>query len=223
MKLKKQEIIEILKKEISDLTLTPGSLLSEATLTDRFHLSRTPIRDILKQLEKEGYIKIYPQKGSIVSFVDLHSVEQIIYLRTTLEKDIFKNLKNNFTIAMSHQLMSIIKSQEACIQEDDTFHTFLKYDDLFHRTCFKLIGREFLWDLIQHFNVHYLRYRNLNMRNESKLSVLLGEHKTLLSYLQGKEDPEFDIDKHITHHLQSDLNSFEFIEKFESYILLDEN
>lgn len=218
MKLKKLEIIEILKNEISNLTLEPESLLSEATLTERFHLSRTPIRDILKQLEKEGYIKIYPQKGSLVSFIDLHSVEQIIYLRTTLEKDIFKNLQNNFTIAMSHQLMSIIKLQETCIEEGQGFHTFLELDDQFHRTCFKLIGREFLWDLIQNFNVHYLRYRNLNMRNENKLSALLDEHKMLLSYLQKRQPANFDLEQLVTHHLQSDLNSFDFIEKFEKFI-----
>jgi len=221
MKLKKLEIIEILKKEISDLTLKPGNLLSEATLTDRFQLSRTPIRDVLKQLEKEGYIKIYPQRGSIVSYIDLHSVEQIIYLRTTLEKDIFKNLSETFTLAMSHQLMSIIKLQESSIQEDENFHRFLELDDHFHRSCFKLIGREFLWDLIQNFNVHYLRYRNLNMRNQNKLSLLLDEHKQLLTFLQGNTSTDFDLDLLLTHHLQSDLNSFEFIEEFESYILIE--
>lgn len=217
MRLKKSEIIQILKSEILDLTLQPGSFLSEATLTERFHLSRTPIRDILKQLEKEGYIKIYPQKGSIVSYIDLQSVEQIIYLRTTLEKDIFKTLRSNFTITMFHQLMSILKLQETCIQDQTSISSFLVHDDNFHRTCFKYVGREFLWDLIQQFNVHYLRYRNLNMRNHNKLTSLIEEHKMLINYFQGNED--MDIDKLITNHLQSDLNSLEFIDEFNDYIL----
>lgn len=217
MKSQKNEIIQILKSEILDLTLQPGSFLSEATLTERFHLSRTPIRDILKQLEKEGYIKIYPQKGSIVSYIDLDSVEQLIYLRTTLERDIFKTLQGNFTMTMSQQLLSILKLQETCIQDQPNISSFLEYDDQFHRTCFKLVGREFLWDLLQQFNVHYLRYRNLNMRNHDKLASLVEEHKRIIRYFQGIED--ISIDDLITHHLQSDLNSLEFIDEFEDYIL----
>ncbi len=217
MKLNKYEIIQQLKQEILDLTLKPGDLLSEALLTERFQLSRTPIRDILKQLESESYIKIYPQRGSLVSYIDLNSVEQLIYLRSTLEKDIFKNLKSDFTLPMSHQLNSILKSQTSCIQDTCDLSYFLKLDDAFHLTCFKYAGREFLWNLIQQFNVHYLRYRNVNMQNHKKLITLVDEHHSILKYLQNSKD--IDINKLITNHLQSDLDTFEFTDKFENYIL----
>ena len=45
----------------------------------------------------EGYIDIYPQRGSLVSFIDLASVEQIIYLRSTLEKEVMKDLSEVIT------------------------------------------------------------------------------------------------------------------------------
>jgi len=217
MKLKKQEIIEILKKEILTLVLKPGDLLSEATLTDRFGLSRTPIRDILKQLESEGYIKIYPQRGSLVSYIDLHSVEQVIYLRSTLEKDIFKSLRLNFSLTMAHKLNSIISAQLSCIQDHDDISRFLEQDDIFHLTCYQLTGHQILWNLMQQVNVHYLRYRNLNMQKHTKLLSLVDEHKALLDYLQGSnEDP---IDSLVSHHLKSDLTAFEFDSEFESFIL----
>lgn len=220
MKLKKQEIIQQLKREILDLTLKPGDLLSEGILTERFQLSRTPIRDILKQLEAEGYIKIYPQRGSIVSYIDLDSVEQIIFLRNTLEKEVFKNLKSGFTLSMAHNLGGILRAQESCIQDKNDLTCFLKQDDIFHQTCFKYAGREFLWDVIQQFNVHYLRYRELNMQQEEKLSELIEEHRTLLKYLQNTED--INIDKLMNHHLQSDLTTFEFTDKFDQFIFHEE-
>ncbi len=74
---KKETIIETLKEEILTLQLKPGTLLSETTLSELFSLSRTPIRDVLKQLSLAGYIDIYPQRGSVVSYIDLDSVEQL--------------------------------------------------------------------------------------------------------------------------------------------------
>ncbi len=59
---KKEAIINQLKTEILNLQLKPGELLSEAILTERFGLSRTPIRDILKQLQAEDYIKYTPKR-----------------------------------------------------------------------------------------------------------------------------------------------------------------
>ncbi|MCH4886925.1 GntR family transcriptional regulator [Acidaminobacter sp. JC074] len=215
MKLSKKDIISQLKKEILELTLKPGDMLSEATLTERFGLSRTPIRDILKQLASEGYVKIYPQRGSLVSYIDLESVEQIVYLRNSLEKEIFRDLRKRITISQKHDLMKILNEQASCIQEK-SLKGFLDYDDEFHRTCFEFAGRLFLWDVIQQFNVHYLRYRSLHMRDYKKLEDLLEEHKSLLNYLNG--DDTMTIEALIHHHLRADEVNLEKSMELNQYI-----
>lgn len=216
---KKEAIINQLKTEILNLQLKPGELLSEAILTERFGLSRTPIRDILKQLQAEDYIKIYPQRGSIVSYINLDSVEQIIYLRHTLEKEIFRDLKAMMTLTMAHRLNTILKEQESCIQVSDPLPCFLEHDDLFHRTCFEFAGRSFLWDIIQQFNVHYIRYRKLHMMEKTKLEKLLNEHRMLLSYLRG--DSSLEIEELMFKHIKADSSSLEFSEKYNDYIQTD--
>ena len=79
---KKKEIMEKLKKAILSLELKPGTIVSETSLSERFNLSRTPIREILKQLSMQGYIDIYPKKGNIVSYIDLESVEQSFFVES---------------------------------------------------------------------------------------------------------------------------------------------
>jgi len=214
MKSKKEEIVEVLKTEILNLTLKPGDLVSEAMLTERFGISRTPIRDILKQLEKEGYIDIFPQKGSKVSYIDLNSVEQIVYLRNSLEKEIFKDLRSRISLSQKHSLAGILAKQASCIQGDNGYNDFLKYDDAFHHNCFIFLGREFLWDIIQQFNVHYLRYRQLNMKSEAKLKALYEEHKVLFNYLKGDD---YVIEDLIHHHLRTDEINSDLADQVESY------
>lgn len=60
----KKEIMAYLKQEILSLELKPGAMISETALSERFQLSRTPIRDVLKQLSLEQYVDIYPKKAT---------------------------------------------------------------------------------------------------------------------------------------------------------------
>ncbi|MHA6530978.1 GntR family transcriptional regulator [Paenibacillus sp. BAC0078] len=212
----KKEIMNQLKDEILSLQLKPGTIISETALSERFQLSRTPIRDILKQLSLEDYINIYPKKGNIVSYIDLESVEQIIYLRYTLEKEIMKELTRGIPLKDLHELNELLLRQLNCIDEPENTESFLKLDDEFHKTLFILAGREFLWGVIQQFNVHYIRYRKLHMLKKDKLKEIQHEHQSLLNYIvQGQKD---EIEELLHHHLRSDINLIDFQEPYAQYI-----
>lgn len=212
----KEEIMNQLKKEILSLQLKPGTIISETALSERFQLSRTPIRDVLKQLSQEDYIHIYPKKGNIVSYINLESVEQIIYLRYTLEKEIMKELSGGIPLKDLHELKDILLRQLQCIDGPEDTEVFLKLDDEFHKTMFVLAGREFLWELIQQFNVHYIRYRKLHMLKKDKLKEIQREHQLMLDYVaQGQVG---EIDELLHHHLRADINFIDFQEPYAQYI-----
>lgn len=61
---------EILRDEILDLTLPPGSPVDEVTLADRFAMSRTPIREALVKLEGEGLVTTLPNRSTVVANID---------------------------------------------------------------------------------------------------------------------------------------------------------
>lgn len=212
----KEQIMKTLKQEILTLTLKPGTILSETILSERFQISRTPLRDVLKQLSLESYIDIYPKKGNLVSFIDLESVEQIIYLRSVLEKEIMKYLSAHLVLKGVHELKEILDRQKAAIHEEDATEHFLNLDDAFHAALFRLAGREFLWNLIQQSNVHYVRYRRLHMLRQEKLEEIWTEHQRILEYMTRQETDKLDALIH--HHLREDINSLYLQENFSDYI-----
>jgi len=61
---------EVLRDEILDLTLPPGSPVDEATLAERFAMSRTPIREALVRLEGEGLVVTLPNRSTVVANID---------------------------------------------------------------------------------------------------------------------------------------------------------
>ena len=61
---------DLLRSEILDLTLLPGSPIDEVQLAERLSLSRTPIREALARLDSEGLVDTLPNRSTIVSHID---------------------------------------------------------------------------------------------------------------------------------------------------------
>mgnify|MGYP000037227894 CR=1 FL=1 len=71
------EIYAVLEREIIDLTLRPGSSLSENPLCARFGAPRSMIRVVLQRLQENGLVKIVPYKGTTVTRLNREIVDEM--------------------------------------------------------------------------------------------------------------------------------------------------
>ena len=55
-----EQVFETLKREILDLKLEPGRMISENEICERFGVSRTPVRDALRLLQEQGFVETVP-------------------------------------------------------------------------------------------------------------------------------------------------------------------
>jgi GntR family transcriptional regulator, rspAB operon transcriptional repressor len=215
--MRKEEILQTLKQDIVTLALKPGTALSETVLSEQFQISRTPLRDVLKQLALEQYINIYPKKGNVVSYIHLESVEQMIFLRSVLEKEILQSLSGTLPLPGILELKEILEAQEKAISAaESSSEQFLESDDAFHRSLFQLGGRLYLWNLLQQSNVHYARYRRLHLLKQEKLQDILQEHRRILEGLIQGDGPH--LPELIDRHLREDINSKFLQENFREYL-----
>ncbi len=81
----RDEVVEQVRLAIIEGRLKPNDHIIEKDLTDQFGVSRTPIREALILLEREGLILYYPNRGSFVREFTEADVEAIFSMRTTLE------------------------------------------------------------------------------------------------------------------------------------------
>ncbi|MDY8108330.1 GntR family transcriptional regulator [Fulvimarina sp. 2208YS6-2-32] len=65
-----KQVYDLLRNEILDLVLPPGSAIDEVSLAARFEVSRTPIREALVRLASEGLVTTLPNRSSMVSTID---------------------------------------------------------------------------------------------------------------------------------------------------------
>ena len=203
------EIYSELKKEILHLDLEPGTMISEIELTQRFHISRTPIRDVIKRLVSEGLLEVRPHVGSFVSLIDMEKVSDTIYIRQTLETRVLKELCMNFNLQNALPLQQILGQQAVFIsKQDDSDFTpweFMQLDDSFHAKLYELCGKTGVWQTICSLNHHYQRFRTLLVRYHSDpIDILLAQHKQILDDLINHDISS--LEKHTAEHITSGIH-----------------
>lgn len=75
-----------LEELIATLQLPPGTVLSELTLAQRLGIGRTPIREALQRLARDGLVVVLPRRGVLVSEINLRTQLRLLEVRRVLEK-----------------------------------------------------------------------------------------------------------------------------------------
>ena len=86
----KQFTYRVLKENIMNLSLKPGEEISEIEIGEALNVSRTPVREAIVKLKEEKLINVFPQKGSLVSRMNLKLIEEAAFLREICDKEILK-------------------------------------------------------------------------------------------------------------------------------------
>lgn len=183
-------------QKIKDAIITgeiePGKRLTEEALAEKFNVSRTPIREAIKQLETEGLVIPYKRRGVIVREFSLKDIREIYNLRALLESygageaAIHRTEKQILTMEMTNK-----KYEEAIYQSVRTkIHRIKQIQEAnqtFHRAIFLASQNEHLVAHIDKVVVLPLIYRSFYWYSEQQLEQSLKMHKIILQAIKDKE------------------------------------
>ncbi|MGR6520315.1 GntR family transcriptional regulator (plasmid) [Rhodococcus erythropolis] len=81
----REQVIAALREAILDLRLTPGQRLVERELIEQLNVSRTTVREAIRELASEGLVTVVPQKGAMVSAPSIAEAIDLYEIRASLE------------------------------------------------------------------------------------------------------------------------------------------
>src|SRR5699024_10076848 len=155
-------------------------MISELQISEKYGISRTPIRDAIKALVAEGFLEVRPHIGSFVSLIDLNKVSDSVFIRHSLELSVLKELCSKFTPYYALALEQILNQQELLVKNTENKEAqwdFIQLDNAFHAKLFELDGKASIWNTISSMNQHYLRFRTLLVRyNSDPIDILYQQH-----------------------------------------------
>ncbi len=185
-----ESIYQQLKKEILKLELLPGQAISENETCSRFTVSRTPVRTAFQRLQAEGLLQVTPYKGSFVTLLDFPYITQTIYMRTAIESAVLRDFLLICTPMLEEKIRYNIRKQTILLQTDFEEEHFYQLDANLHKIWFAATEKMLLWKMIQAAEVHYTRFRMLDIVKGKNFQSILQEHEYLFEAIQAKDAPK---------------------------------
>jgi len=178
-----ERVFLTLRKQIVDLTLRPGAVMSANEVSGRMNVSRTPVREAFIRLEQEGLVKIIPQRETVVSRIDLRRVRQEQFLRESLELAAIEPFFQKCSREHLDKLRKIIHRQYESVVRAD-YATLIDLDDMFHKIIFTVAEQPLSWEIIESMSGHYRRLRLITLWSDEVNSEVMLQHEAFVNAVQ---------------------------------------
>lgn len=176
--------LRVIKANIINLEIKPGSMISEQDIADELHLSRTPVHEALQELARTKIIEIQPQKGSLVSLINMALVDEALFMRSTIEAAITEQACQTATDEDIKKLEENVNLQ-FFYQQSDSLEKIMELDNDFHKMMYEITNKMQCYYVIRLMNIHYDRFREARLRT-SKASPIIDEHKQIVEAFKEK-------------------------------------
>ncbi|HEX9015498.1 MAG TPA: GntR family transcriptional regulator [Chloroflexota bacterium] len=175
-----------LKGNIISLQYPPGSPLLENQLAKQLGISRSPMREALARLEREGFIEIVPWKGARVREINLKQITDLYQVRICLEGMAARLAVPNLDRRELETVRAAMNELAPRVEQGDIL-AFYEHDVVFHDLYVANCGNDLLISSLAGIRDHIQRIRNFLSANSVSGQheyLSLGEHQAALQAFQ---------------------------------------
>jgi DNA-binding GntR family transcriptional regulator len=160
----RSQVLDVLREAILSFRFAPGQRLIERELIDLTGVSRTTIREVLRELAAEGLVKTIPQKGAIVVSLSPEEAEELYELREVLEGHLAKRFVERATDAQVVALRRAFTQLESVVDRHEGTLAVLKTKDVLYEVLLTGAGNSALRASLSqlHARVSLLRASSLS-------------------------------------------------------------
>lgn len=202
-----EEIAITLRDEIIAGVYKPRERLIEEELSEKFFVSRTPIREALKQLESAGLVQIEPYKGAFIADIDLEEIRNIYDLRGVLEAYVVGLAVEHITADIIGQLRSCLTRMEESIEAANTVK-FTIEDEKFHSLIFSRCPNRVAVRFVQQLLDLTASFRRLSWRTVAGMRNSMKGHQKIFAAISAgdAEAASMYAARHIRLYLKENLS-----------------
>lgn len=174
-----ENLLQQLEEEILLGKLPPGSRLDEKQLAERFHVSRTPVREALWHLASSGLVEMRRHHGAVVKQLTLIELVEMFQVMAELEGLCARLSARRMTLAEHKQLHQIHKVAGKRIADQD-FEAFFESNNEFHEAIFVGSKNRFLQQESRALRNRVNPYRRYITYQPGRMGKSHAEHEAII-------------------------------------------
>lgn len=190
---------EQLKHAIITGQIPAGSRIVETAYADKLHISRTPLREALQKLERDGLVEYVLHRGVIVRAFTISDIEEIFAIRNAMMMLLLPSVVKNATEEDIERLHAIVKEMDKAVEVQDMEKT-AQLNRAFHGGLEKLSNKRRIMRVIDSQEEYIMRFSAVSIASIERRNVVNQEHYEMVEMLR-KKDLE-GLKQLTKHHLE---------------------
>lgn len=201
---------ETLKHAIITGDLPAGSRIVETEYADRMHISRTPLREALRKLERDGLVEYMLRRGVVVRAFTIADVEEIYTIRNALEMLTLPAIIQNATEGDIQRLRDILDAMDPLTERND-INALSPHARRFHAELTAISGLKRTIRAIEGQDEYITRFSALAIAKEDRRIAAHQEHHELVNLVEKRDLAGFEdlMRRHIERSKQNCLLALE--------------
>jgi DNA-binding GntR family transcriptional regulator len=175
-----------IKAAILNLDFAPGSQLQVQELSREMEVSRTPVREALLRLQKDGLVDVLPRVGFFVTKLAPRDLEELYELREILESRAVYDAVLSMRDEEMHTFFEINISTQAAVEKEDSAG-FLEAEIAFHNFLTESSRNKRLVAMVESMRDLTYRWRILSLNSKEDIRASLKEHKKIADAVQKRD------------------------------------
>lgn len=184
----RQQVVRAMRESILEGEVSPGERLLESALCERYDVSRTVIREALRQLESESLVTVLPNRGPIVTVLEQHDIEALYDVRRALEglagelfarnasDSVIDELQDHFRLMNDLYLHGTVETREQSKEE-------------FYRILLEGTGNDILASSLRGVHTRIGLFRRFAFVDDTRVSMSMEELRRIVRAIAIKRDP----------------------------------
>jgi DNA-binding GntR family transcriptional regulator len=181
-----QQVYSRLQTMILSGVLRLGEQLDERTLAADLEVSRTPIREAIGQLVKEGIIEYRPYRGSFIRTFTIKEVNDLFLVRAALEALAVRLAMPKISQEVADNIHQILDRVHEALEQEDMV-AYSNADREFHETIMRLTGNETLIDSLNRLSFQIQMIRTIANRDPHVVERTHHERPLILAALEARD------------------------------------
>lgn len=191
----KQQVYQIIKDDICKGVYEPSQQINEVELSNRLGISRSPIRESLRQLVSDGLCIELPNRGVFVKEFSIEEINNIYDYRLLLESYAIEHCSNNIN-------EKTVKALESCknalteFYNNNDLNSYIDEDTTLHQTIVDLCGNNIIIDAYERVSSMNSQFRIYSLTDQKRFDESIKEHTGIIdNILNGNYKEAIELNK----------------------------
>ncbi len=203
-----EQVSQILTDAILEGILKQGDQLIEAQLQMQFGVSRSPLREAFRNLEKKGLVTIVPRKGTFVKAITEKDIREHFPVRAALEGLAAREAFSKMTEKDLRQLKKALDGMKSAGQKKEAAKLYREHHQRFHETFINASGNDTLINILSMLRMHSIWYYVSYQYYKEDFDKALLVHEGIFRLFEERDTDGKEIESVVRDHIESQLDKF---------------